>query len=310
MKRILITGIEGFVGNHLLRFLRTKKYKIYGMHYKPCQLDEVIRYHGDIRDYSWVLKVIEDAKPTVIFHLAAQSSVAYGEKERFETFSINVTGTFNVLEAVYALGINSRIIYVSSCEVYGIHTKKVTEKSLLKPVSFYATTKICAENLCHYYNKIRGLDVIILRPFSHTGPGQSEQFIFPRIARKIVEIEKGMIKPVIEVGNLNLKRDYTDVRDIVRAYELAMNFCKSGEVYNITSGKLYTLKTGVDYLLSLTNKKIDLRINKSLFRRNDIPLLTGSAQKFIRLTGWQPKIDFFTTLKDLLEYYRQNLKVL
>ncbi|MEO0072354.1 MAG: GDP-mannose 4,6-dehydratase [candidate division WOR-3 bacterium] len=308
MKRVLITGIEGFAGLHLFNHLSQKqRYKIYGLHYRTCALSGLTCFHGDIRDYSFVVGVIKEVQPNLIFHLAAQSSVAYGEKELQETYTVNVTGTFNILEAVRCLKLKSRIIYISSCEVYGPHNQKLKETTLLNPVSFYAITKICAENLCQYYSKIQNLDIVILRPFSHTGPGQSEQFIFPRIAKKIAEIEKARAEPIIEVGNLNLKRDYTDVRDMVRAYELAARFCKTGEIYNVTSGKSYELKTGVQYLLSLTDKKIKLRINKALFRKNDILTLTGSAQKFIKLTGWQPQIDFFTTLRDLLTYYREKL---
>jgi GDP-4-dehydro-6-deoxy-D-mannose reductase len=307
VKKVLITGIEGFVGSYLADYLALRNYEIFGIHLNPCPKEYKNHYPGDIRNFSWLLEIVKKVKPEIIFHLAAQSSVGQGEKEIRETFTVNVDGTLNILEAIRIADLKTRIIYISSCEVYGPQRKKLTEDSLLLPVSFYATTKVCAEYLCRYYHQVHGFDIVILRPFSHTGPGQSEQFIFPKIARKIAEIEKGISEPIIEIGNLNLIRDYSDVRDIVRAYELALRYGKSGEIYNITSEKPYKLRTEVNYLLGLAIKKIKLKVNKALFRKFDIPRLTGCAQKFKKLTGWRPRIEFRTTLTELLDYYRKRV---
>ncbi len=306
MKRILITGIEGFVGNYLAGYLQSLNYEIYGTYFAIPQKSNYKIYYCDIRNYSEVLSVIDMVRPQVIFHLAAQSSVSQGEKHIKETFAINGLGTLNILEAVREVKIKPRIIYISSCEVYGRSSKKLTEKTATNPVSFYALTKLCAEKVCLYYARQYNFDIIILRPFSHTGPGQAEHFIFPSVAKKIAEIENGQRKPVIEVGNIKVKRDYLDVSDIIRAYYLAMKKGKTKEIYNITSGKPYTIEECIKFLLSLSQKKIKIKPVKSLIRANDIPLLTGSAQKFMTLTDWKPEISFFTTLADLLNYYRMQ----
>lgn len=308
MKNVLITGIEGFVGSHLAKYLDSHKYKIAGIHFANPIVKIGKLFQCDIRDYASVLRIMRKIQPDAIFHLAAQSSVAQSEKSIKDTFSINVVGTLNILEAVNELNLKPRIIYVSSCEIYGKNNKKLTEQSEIKPISFYAISKLCAEQVCQFYNRAYNLDIVILRPFSHTGSGQAEHFIFPRIARQIAEIEAGLREPMLDIGNVRARRDYTDVQDIVKAYELALRKCRSGEVYNITSQKTYSIGQGVNYLIKLSQTKIGVAIDKKLVRKNDIPLLTGCARKFMRQTGWKAVIDFRTTLTNLLNYYRTKIK--
>jgi GDP-4-dehydro-6-deoxy-D-mannose reductase len=304
VKKVLITGIEGFVGTHLADYLHNREYKVTGIHFAQPVKRFGKLYQCDIRQYAAVLKIIRTIKPDVIFHLAAQSSVAEGEKTIKQTFAVNVQGTLNILEAINALNIKARIIYISSCEVYGQSNKKLTEQSQTKPVSFYAMSKLCAEQVCLYYQRTHNLDVVLLRPFSHTGPGQAEHFIFPRIAKQVAEIEAGLIEPVLKLGNIKVRRDYSDVQDIITAYELASRKCQSGEIYNITAQKPYSIRQGVEFLIKLSSQKIAIEIDKKLVRKNDISLLTGSARKFMRDTGWKPAISFQTTLSNLLNYYR------
>ncbi|MEO0092194.1 MAG: GDP-mannose 4,6-dehydratase [candidate division WOR-3 bacterium] len=308
MKKVLITGIEGFVGNYLAGYLSSLDYDVYGTYFAiPPRTDYKI-YYCDIRNHSQVLRVIKTIRPKVIFHLAAQSSVSQGEKNLKDTFAINTLGTLNILESVKEVKIKPRIMYISSCEVYGRSDKKLTETSSTNPVSFYALSKLCAEKICLYYVNQYDFDVVILRPFSHTGPGQAEHFIFPSVAKRIAEIEAGKRRPVLGVGNIKVKRDYLDVSDVIRAYYWAMKKGKSGEIYNITSGKPYTIEKCISFLLSLSQKKIKVKTIKSLIRANDIPILTGSAKKFSALTGWKPEVSFFTTLADLLNYYRMQME--
>jgi len=304
VKKILISGIEGFVGTYLAEYLHSRKYKVSGIYFAQPVKRFGKLYQCDIREYAAVLKIIRTIKPDAIIHLAAQSSVAQGEKTIKQTFAVNVQGTLNILEAVKELKIKARIIYISSCEVYGQSNKKLTEQSQTNPVSFYAMSKLCAEQVCLYYQRAYNLDIVILRPFSHTGSGQAEHFIFPRIAKQIAQIEAGMTKPVLKLGNIKAKRDYSDVQDIVKAYELALRRCQSGEIYNITAQKPYSIKQGVEFLIKLSRQKIKVKIDKKLVRKNDIALLTGSARKFMRDTGWKPTIGFYKTLSNLLNYYR------
>jgi GDP-4-dehydro-6-deoxy-D-mannose reductase len=155
-----------------------------------------------------------------------------------------------------------------------------------------------------FYSRAFGLDVVMLRPFSHTGPGQTTTFVFPKVAEGIVRIERGQSEPVIEMGNLEVRRDYTDVRDIVRAYALALERCAAGETYNVTSGRPILLKDAVDRLCSLARVPVAVRSSAARFRPHDIPLLTGDPSKFMAVTGWKPEIPFSQTLSDLLDYYR------
>jgi GDP-4-dehydro-6-deoxy-D-mannose reductase len=311
VKHVLITGIEGFVGQHLAQHLSSQNYKISGIYFQepPKRIGEL--YQCDIRNRQELLNIIKMVMPDAIFHLAAQSSVLQAEKNLSETFAINTHGTLNLLDVIREIGINTRLIYISSSEVYGTTantTHKLTEQSEVNPVSFYALSKYCAEKLCLYYIEHFNFDIIILRPFSHTGPGQSENFVFPRIAKQIAQIEAGKIERNITVGNLDVRRDYTDINDILKAYRLALEKCKKGEIYNITSSKSYSIRFGIEYLLSLSKKKIEVSVNEGLVRSNDIPLLTGSAEKFIQETGWKPQIDFMTTLGELLTYYRNKIQ--
>ncbi|MCX7785721.1 MAG: GDP-mannose 4,6-dehydratase [candidate division WOR-3 bacterium] len=308
MKKVLITGIEGFVGNYLAGYLQSLGYDIYGTYWAIPQKTNYKIYYCDIRNYSEILRVIKTIRPQIIFHLAAQSSVSQAEKNLKDTFAINTMGTLNVLESIRETKIRPRVIYISSCEVYGRSARKLTERMPPNPVSFYALSKLCAEKICLYYVSQYNLDIVILRPFSHTAPGQAEHFIFPSIAKRIAEIEVGKRKPVLQVGNINVKRDYLDVSDVIRAYYLAMKKGKTGEIYNITSGKPYTIKECIAFLLKLSKKKIKITTIKSLIRANDIPILTGSAQKFSQLTGWKPEVSFYTTLADLLNYYRMQME--
>lgn len=311
MKHVLITGIEGFAGQHLAQYLLSQNYKISGIYYLPPQKHIGNLYQCDIRNYPLLVKTIKQVSPDAIVHLAAQSSVTQAEIKLNETFAINTQGTLNVLDAIREIGIDLRLIYISSCEVYGSTantTHKLTELSVVNPISFYALSKFCAEKLCLYYIQHYDLDIVILRPFSHTGPGQSDNFIFSKVAKKIAEIEAGLTKPNITVGNLDVRRDYTDIMDMVKAYGFALEKCKSGKIYNITSGKSYSIRFGVEFLLSVSKKKIETMVNQGLVRTNDIPLLTGSAEKFMRETGWKPEIDFLTTLAELLTYHRNLIK--
>ncbi len=307
MKKVLITGIEGFVGSYLAEYLSYKRYKIYGIYFaEPIKRIGKL-YHCDVRDYANTFKIIKEIRPDAIYHLAAQSSVSQGEKNILDTFSVNVGGTLNILESMRQAKLKSRIIYISSCAVYGRSNTRLTETSQTRPISFYATTKLCAENLCQYYTRNYELDIIILRPFSHTGPGQSEHFVFPRIIRYVTEIEAGLKKPLMTVGNINIRHDYLDILDVIQAYELSLSKCQKGEIYNITTGKPRLIRTDIEYIASLIDTPIRITVDKSLVRTNDLTLLTGSADKFRELTGWKPKIDFHTTLANLLNYYRKKL---
>lgn len=198
------------------------------------------------------------------------------------------------------------IVLISSADVYGRSNVgcPLTEDMLSQPLSPYALSKFMTGEAGLFYHRAFGLDTVVLRPFSHTGPGQTTAFVFPKVADAIAQVERGKREPAIEMGDLQIRRDYTDVRDVVRAYLLALERCISGETYNVTSGKPVIIKDGVDYLCSLSRVPVKVHSSAAKFRPHDIPLLTGDPSKFAAATGWKPEIAFSKTLSDLLDYYR------
>ena len=304
--RVLITGINGFVGTHLQRFLRRKSYDVYGID-RHFTYDKIFK--ADIRDKKRILNIIKKIKPAKVFHLAAVSTVEKSLKFPKLTEDVNVKGTQNILDACVASGINPKVLIVSSSEVYGNKKKfPIKEDSKLNPLNPYAETRIKQEKLAlEYFNKY-GINIVISRSFNHTGPGQSSSFVCSNFAKQIAEIQNGVKKPVIEVGNLDTVRDFLDVRDIIVAYNLALDKCRFGEVYNICSSKHYKIGDILNIILGMSKRHIKVRINKQEDRSHDIKITYGDNSKFCNETKWKPKIGIEKTLKDLIEFWRLNIK--
>ncbi len=307
MSRIFVTGIEGFAGGHLARHLASLGHAVIGLHWADAPAGIPAELHkGDICDFDSVKTLLGGTKPEGIIHLAGISSVALSESHQLTTYEVNVLGTLKLLEAVRQLGLKCRIVLISSADVYGRSNvgKPLNEEAPPQPLSPYALSKLMTCEAGGFYHRAFGLETIMLRPFSHTGPGQTPAFVFPKVACAIARIEHGAADPVIEMGNLDVRRDYTDVRDMVRAYALALERCSSGRTYNVTSGKPIMISAGVQYLRSLARVPVRIRSSVSEFRAHDIPLLTGDPARFMAATGWKPEIPFTRTLSDLLDYYR------
>lgn len=307
MSRVLVTGIEGFVGGHLARQLVNDGHEVIGLHFAdvtsplPAELSR-----GDVCDFDSTKALIERTLPDAIIHLAGMSSVAASETHTLATYDVNALGTLKLLEAVRRLEIKPRILLISSADVYGRSNvgRPLTEDEPALPLSPYALSKLMTGEAGRFYHRAFGMDVVVLRPFSHTGPGQAPMFVFPKVAAGIARIEAGKAEPLIEMGNLEVRRDYSDVRDVVRAYSLALKHCRAGESYNVTSGKPIIIREGVEKLRSLARVPVEIRSSEARFRAHDIPVLTGDPAKFKAETGWQPEIPFTRTLADLLDYYR------
>ncbi len=326
--RVLITGINGFVGSHLCHYLNKLGHQVFGTDITPIPAlrehpnrarqaknegAEGIEtlpaelFYSDITDFSSIKAVLEKTRPEWIFHLAGITSVAEAEKNPVPTYQINTLGTLKLLLAVHQLRLPARILIVSSADVYGRAEKPRSESDPPCPLTAYARSKLLAEEIGRLYYQTWGMDIVIVRAFSHTGPGQEPKFVFPKVAFHIAQVEKGNAEAVLKMGNLAIRRDYTDVRDIVRAYVLTMENCLSGETYNVTSGNAIRLQDGVETLLKLARKTVQVQPCEAEQRPYDIPYLSGDCEKFKAVTGWQPEIPLEKTLADLLDYWRKRV---
>jgi GDP-4-dehydro-6-deoxy-D-mannose reductase len=271
-------------------------------------MDKIELHEGDLKDIVSLEKCLAEIRPDFIFHLAAQSFVPTSWKLPAETFSINAIGQINLFQAILGLKLNPKIQVAGSSEEYGHvfpHEVPMKESNPLRPLSPYAVSKVAQDLLAYQYHKSYSLRVVRTRGFNHTGPRRGEVFFTSNIARQIAEIEKGKRAAVIHVGNLEAKRDFTDVRDMVRAYWLSLEKGEEGDVYNLGSGNSYSMREVLDMLLAESKIKVKVEVDSSRLRPSDVPILLSDCSKFVNLTGWQPKIPLRQTLRDLLDYWRE-----
>jgi GDP-4-dehydro-6-deoxy-D-mannose reductase len=319
MMRVLITGITGFAGSHLAEYILAEHpgVRVFGLVRWRSRMDNIVQirdkvelHEADLKDIISLNKALAEIKPDRIFHLAAQSFVPASWKLPVETFAINALGQINLFEAVLSLKLDPRIQIAGSSEEYGhVNPDEVPMKETnpLRPLSPYAVSKVAQDLLAFQYFMSYGMKTVRTRGFNHTGPRRGDVFVTSNFAKQIAEIEKGKKKPVIHVGNLEAKRDFTDVRDMVRAYWLAADKGEAGEVYNIGSGKTMAMKDMLDILLSLSKAKVKVQVDPDRLRPSDVPILYSDCRKFVSLTKWKPRIPLEKTFKDLLDYWRERV---
>jgi len=318
--RVLITGITGFVGSHLADYI-LKVYpeiEIFGLKHWRSQLGNIERIinqveliEADLKDESSVIRVLERAKPHKIFHLAAHSYVPTSWKMPSEVIVNNVGGQVSLLEAVRRICPTAQIQIAGSSEEYGFvksDEMPINENNPLRPMSTYGVSKVAQDLLGYQYYKSYGMWIVRTRAFNHTGPRRGKVFVCSEFAKQIIEIERG-VKPIIKVGNLTAIRDFTDVRDIIRGYWLALEKGKPGEVYNIGSGRAITMQQVLDMLLDISGISIKIVIDSDKLRPSDVPSLLCDYSKFKKQTGWEPEIEFKQTLVDLLNYWRKQYRL-
>jgi GDP-4-dehydro-6-deoxy-D-mannose reductase len=317
MRRVLVTGVTGFAGSHLVDFILERgDCEIYGIrrwrsrtenieHFK----DRITLLECDLRDASSTRDVLEKVRPEFIFHLAAQSFVPTSWSAPAESLTTNVLGQLHIYEAVRRLGVKCRIQIACSSEEYGlVHENElpIKETNPLRPLSPYAVSKVGQDMLAYQYWMSWKVDSVRTRGFNHEGPRRGPVFVASDFAKQIADIEKGRRQPILCVGNLDAKRDFTDVRDIVRGYWMALEKCEPGEVYNLCSGKAWSIRQVLDHLLGMTKTKIEVRQDPARLRPSDVPVLLGDHSKFTQATGWKPTIPFEQTLRDMLDYWRAH----
>lgn len=309
MRRILITGGTGFVGSHLLHFLKTFDAKVIVVSSGGVTTQEpgVDYCQADIRNADDVGAVVREASPDRIYHLAGISSVSNSWKEPRLTFDVNVIGTYNVFEAAMRLPEPPRILNVSTSQVYAPSDAALLETSPVGPDNPYAASKAMAELLAVQYRKFPKGGIITARAFNHTGPGQSTTFALPSFARQLAEMEAGLRPPLLKVGNINVKRDFTDVRDVVVAYYEMLEKGAVGEAYNVCSGRTVLLAELVKELQNNCSAAVRIEIDPARVRLSEVPQIVGDAGKLHKTTGWLPRIPLENTLKDLLRYWRTEI---
>lgn len=311
--KALIIGAAGFVGGYLIRELNAAGWEVHATCLPNEKITEECSVHElDILKKEDIPPILDSIAPDVVYHLAAQSSVALSWKRPQLTAEINVVGSINVLEAVReAAKKDIRLVLIGSGEEYGYIREgacPLSESEPLAPGNIYAATKACQGMLGNIYSRAYKMDIIMVRAFNHSGPAQSNIFVISDFCRQIAEIEKGLKEPVISVGNLSARRDFTDVRDVVRAYRLLGEKGRSGETYNVGRGRAVTIQFILDTALSYAKLPIEVKQDTARMRASDIPIIEPDISHIIADTGWTAQITMEQTIEDTLEYWRKTLK--
>lgn len=313
MEKALIIGAAGFVGGYLIDFAaESMRWEVIATKLSSENLSTKYAkvFDLDIMNIDDVNSLIARQHPDYIFHLAAQSSVALSWIKPDLTVDVNIKGSLHILEAVRKLNYKPRLLMVGSGEEYGYVKEEelpIREDNVIRPGNIYAITKACQNMLGNIYSKAYGMDIIMVRAFNHIGPGQSELFVVSDFCKQVVECEKGLRVPVIKVGNLDAKRDFTDVRDIVRAYVMLMKYGESGETYNVGSGRCVPIHDILEKIIDNATVPIQVEVDEQRLRPNDIPIIQADVDKLCRTIGWNPQISLNDTICDMLEYWRINI---
>ena len=323
MKKILITGISGFVGGHFVHYLNTHHHdlEIHGISRSgpawdfvpaiPGLTDNSHFHRADLKDISKIKSLIEEIQPDYIVHLAAQSSVAESWKTPVDSFMNNTNIFLNIIDTVRLNDFTARVLSVGSSEQYGIVSEKdlpLDEEKLQHPANPYAVARVAQEQLARIYAEGYGLDICCTRSFNHCGPGQSDRFVVSSIVRQFVLIAHGSQEPVIHIGNEAIVRDFIDVRDVADVYYLLLARGKRGEVYNVCSGQGRAIKDIVTVLSGMLDISVRIKQEQSQIRPIDNPRIVGSNEKIRRELGWQPMIPFEQTLQSMIDYWDRRLK--
>lgn len=311
--KALVIGAAGFVGGHLINHLSCDcGYEVFAtkLAHETLDNENAAVMNLDILDLNAVTELLDEIKPDQIYHLAAQSSVKISWEKPQLTADINIKGTMNVLEAARGAEYRPRILLVGSGEEYGYLRPEeipVKEDTVLRAGNIYAATKACQGMLGEIYARAYGMDVVMVRAFNHIGPGQSDIFVVADFCRQAVMAEAGKKEPVINVGNLSAERDFTDVRDIVRAYSSLMKSGRSGMTYNVGSGTARSIQSMLDLILSKTSVKIEVVRDSTRMRPSDVPAIAADISRIKNDTGWEPVISLDKTIDDIMNYWRKTL---
>ncbi|MBN1680448.1 MAG: GDP-mannose 4,6-dehydratase [Anaerolineae bacterium] len=317
--RVFITGAGGFVGGHLVEhLLKQPDMALHAAVFLPPgqnpRLDgqPVSQFEVDLRSADAVRTILQAVQPDLIFHLAALADVGQSFKNPWETLENNIVAQINVLQAIETLRLDTRVLVISSGEIYGAGDPSgipLDENHPFRPTNPYSVSKVTQDMLGLQYFLSDNMPIVIARPFNHMGPSQRGGFVAADFASQIAAIEAGKQDPVMYVGNLSAERDFTDVRDVVRAYHLLAVHGEAGEAYNVCSGNAYSIQYLLDTLLGYSAVSIEVRQDPTRMRPSDIPRRIGNADKLRQRTGWEPTIPFEQTLLDILNDWRRHMGI-
>ena len=313
--KALITGISGFVGSHLAEYLLdTSGWEVAGTVFGPYGnivnlRDQLELYPAELSRLEVVTFILEQAQPDIVFHLAAQPLVSASQRDPWNTLETNIRIQLNVLEGVARVKPDCRVLVVGSAEEYGLITPQdlpISEDTPLRPLSAYAVSKVAQDLLGLQYYLTHKLQVVRVRPFNHIGPRQRLGFVAPDFASQIAAAEAGLRPPVIEVGSLETCRDFSDVRDVVRAYVLLITSGEPGQVYNVGSGESHSIQEVLDTLLGMSQVAFTIKQDPQRLRPSDVPEAFCDITRLQERTGWQARIPFEQSLRDVLAYWRKE----
>lgn len=308
MKKVLIFGAGGFVGSYLAKEFMSNEYKVYGTDIKQGDRfpKEAKFFISDLMNSDCVEKLIDDIVPDIIVNLAAISSVGASWITPQATIQINVVGAINIMEAAKRCSKKPKIMFIGSSEEYVMSDMPMNENCPLNASNPYGISKITQEQISELYRNQYGLQIYYVRPFNHTGIGQSESFVLPNFCKQVAEIEKQSIHKSIKVGNLSVKRDFSHVKDIVRAYRLIIESDNCDTVYNVGSGEAYSLQKILEYIISLSSQNIEIEVDSTRFRPIDQPVICCDNSLIRSQLGWEPEYTVFDALKEMFEYFCEN----
>jgi GDP-4-dehydro-6-deoxy-D-mannose reductase len=317
--RVLITGITGFVGSHMAEHALANGATVFGAsrwRSRPENIEHlrsrITLLESDLRDVSSVQALIEQSRPDFVVHLAAQSFVGSSWQTPAETLTTNILSQVNLFEAVRTAKLTPRILCVGSSEEYGLVYEDelpIRETNPLRPLSPYAVSKVTQDVMGFQYWKSYGLPIVRTRAFAHEGPRRGDVFVTSNIAKQVAEIEAGVRLPLVRIGDVKPRRDFSDVRDIVRGYWLLLERGEAGEVYNLCSGRSWSIQQVLDFLLAAsTAEGIAVEVDPARLRPSDVMVLEGDPSKIEKATGWKVEIPFERTLTELLEYWRERVR--
>ena len=315
--RVLLTGIAGFAGSHLAEYLLDREnVEVHGVIHRNDKRIQHLRHRlhlhrGDLRNALWVSELAQSVQPDFVLHLAAWSDVGGSWQQPWTTYELNIQCQLNLLEALRRWRPECRSLVVTSNEVYGLVEPAdlpLNEATPFRPNSPYGVSKIAQDMMALQYWNSHQLPTLRARSFNHLGPGQSDEFAASAFARQIAEIELGLRPPVVTVGNLAAERDFTDVRDVVRAYWLIVTQGEAGQAYNVGRGQSRPVRWLLDTLLTMTDVPVELVVDPARLRPSDVPISVCDNRRLVAATGWQPVIDLNQSLFDLLDSWRNRLR--